>query len=67
MTRVNISVKLCPTRHTYVSEARAWVHVDACLPVCPRAPAAIVAHVTKGSRSRDGNYLEANSQLNETI
>lgn len=27
----------------YVSEARAWVHVDACLPACPRAPAAIVA------------------------
>lgn len=42
MATINISITrayVC----TYVSEARAWVHVDACLPACPRAPAAIVA------------------------
>ena len=39
----NIFVTLCLTRHTYVSKARAWVHVDTYLSACPHTPAAIVA------------------------
>ena len=63
----NISATPCthPTYGTYPRHARGctWTRI------CPRVHMHRLrsSHVTKGLRSRDGNYLEANSQLNETI
>lgn len=42
-TQLIFQLRRAPPGCMYVFQARAWVHVDAYLVACPRAPAATVA------------------------